>query len=228
MREFCRAFIRRLLSLFRGRHLEEELDEELRSHVEMAVEMNQRKGMSAEEARREALRSFGGVEKTKELYRERRGLPMIETTLQDMRFGFRMLRRSPGFSVLAILCLTLGIGANAAVFSWVEGILFRPYPAVSHQERLLALGGTARGETGGGPLSWPDFVDLQRSCTLFDTLFVSKITGTTLSIGDRAERTIGSIVSANYFDAIGVHPILGRGFEPGEDSGKECASRDGD
>lgn len=222
MREFCRAFIRRLLSLFRGRHLEEELDEELRSHVEMAVEMNQRKGMSAEEARREALRSFGGVEKTKELYRERRGLPMIETTLQDMRFGFRMLRRSPGFSVLAILCLTLGIGANAAVFSWVEGILFRPYPAVSHQERLLALGGTARGETGGGPLSWPDFVDLQRSCTLFDTLFVSKITGTTLSIGDRAERTIGSIVSANYFDAIGVHPILGRGFEPGEDSGRSA------
>ena len=178
--------------------------------------------MSEEEARREALRSFGGVEQTKELYREQRGVPMIETTLQDLRFGLRMLRRSPGFSVLAILCLTLGIGANAAVFSWVEGILFRPYPAVSHQERLLALGGTERGEAGGTPLSWPDFADLQRSSTLFDTLFVSKITGTTLSIGDRAERITGSIVSANYFDAIGVHPILGRGFEPGEDTGRNA------
>ncbi len=147
---------------------------------------------------------------------------MIETTLQDLRFGLRMLRRSPGFSVLAILCLTLGIGANAAVFSWVEGILFRPYPAVVHQERLLALAGTARGETGATSLSWPDFLDLQRNCTLFDAFFVSKITGTTLSIGDRAERTIGSIVSANYFDAIGVHPMLGRGFEPSEDTGRSA------
>ena len=147
---------------------------------------------------------------------------MIETTLHDLRFGLRMLRRDPGFSILALLCLTLGIGANAAVFSWVEGILFRPYPLVTHQERLLALTGSARGETGHTGLSWPDFVDLRRSCTLFDSFFVSKITGTTLSIGDRAERTTGSIVSANYFDAIGVHPILGRGFEPGEDVGRNA------
>src|SRR5881296_2016717 len=106
----------------------------------------------------------------------------MQTFLQDLRFGFRMLRRSPGFSVLAILCLTLGIGANAAVFSWVEGILFRPYPLVSHEERLVAVGGTSRGEARGTPLSWPDFLDLQRRCTLCETLFVSKITGTTLSI----------------------------------------------
>jgi len=133
-----------------------------------------------------------------------------------------MLRRSPGFSLLAILCLTLGIGANAAVFSWIEGILFRPYPAVAHQERLVAIGGTSRDEPGGTPLSWPDFQDLQRSCTLCETLFVSKITGTTLSIGDRAERTTGSIVSANYFDAIGVPPMLGRGFLTDEDQGQSA------
>src|SRR6202166_3075550 len=222
MREFFRMLMNRLAAPFRRQRLEDDLDEELRSHLEMAVEANLSKGMSAEDARREALRSFGGVEQTKELYRDQRGLPMIETTLQDLRFGLRMLRRDPGFSILAILCLTLGIGANAAVFSWVEGILFRPYPAVSHQERLLALAGTARGETGATALSWPDFVDFERSCTLFDTFFVSKITGTTLSIGDRAERTVGSIVSANYFDAIGVRPILGRGFEPGEDSGRSA------
>jgi predicted permease len=222
MREFCRILIHRLAAIFRRRRLEDDLDAELRSHLEMAVERNLRKGMSAEDACRAAQREFGGIEQTKELYRDQRGLPMIETTLQDLRFGLRMLRRSPGFSVLAILCLTLGIGANAAVFSWIEGILFRPYPAVTHQERLVAVGGTSRGEPGGNPLSWPDFQDLQRTCTMCETLFVSKITGTTLSIGDRAERTTGSIVSANYFDAIGVHPILGRGFLPGEDAGQSA------
>src|SRR5712671_6585593 len=220
MREFFGTFIRRVMALFRRRRLEDDLDEELRSHLEMAVERNLGKGMSAEDARREGLRSFGGVEQTKESYRDQRGLPMIETTLQDLRFGLRMLRRSPGFSILAILCLTLAIGANAAVFSWVEGILFRPYPAVVHQEQLFALTGTALGEAD--LTSWPDLLDLQRSCTLVDSFIVTKIMGTTLSIGDRAEVTTGSIVSANYFDAIGVHPILGRGFEPGEDSGRNA------
>src|SRR5437660_3047556 len=217
-----RSIVQRLTALFRRRRLEDDLDDELRSHLEMSAEVNLRKGMSPADARREALRSFGGVEQTKEIYREQRGLPMIETTWQDLRFALRMLRRSPGFSLLAILCLTLGIGANAAVFSWIEGILFRPYPAVAHQERLVAIGGTSRDEPRGTPLSWPDFQDLQRSCTLCETVFVSKITGTTLSIGDRAERTTGSIVSANYFDAIGVHPILGRGFLPGEDIGQSA------
>src|SRR6266566_3181974 len=222
MREFFRTLMQRMAALFRRRRLEDDLDEELRSHLEMAIELHLRKGMSAEDARRGALRSFGGVEQTKENYRDQRGLPMIDTTLQDLRFGLRMLRRSPGFSILAILCLTLGIGANAAVFSWVEGILFRPYPAVAHQEQLFALTGTARGESEPTGISWPDLLDLQRSCTLFDSFIVTKIMGTTLSIGDRAEVTTGSIVSANYFDAIGVHPILGRGFEPGEDSGRNA------
>jgi macrolide transport system ATP-binding/permease protein len=222
MRKLFHTLTLRLAALFRRGRLEDDLDEELRSHLEMAVELNVRKGMDAENARREALRSFGGLEQTKENYRDQRGLPMIETTLQDLRFGLRMLWRSPGFSLLAILCLTLGIGANAAVFSWVEGILFRPYPAVTHQEQLLALTGTARGESGPTSISWPDLLDLQRSCTLVDSFIVTKIMGTTLSIGDRAEVTVGSIVSANYFDAIGVHPILGRGFEPGEDVGRNA------
>src|ERR1700674_675630 len=221
MREFFGTFIRRLAAaLFRRRRLEDDLDEEVRSHLELAVELNMGKGMSAEDARREALRSFGGVERSKEMYRDQRGLPMIETAWHDLRFGFRMLRRSPGFSLLAILCLTLGIGANAAVFSWVEGILFRPYPAVVHQEQLFAFTGTALGEAD--LTSWPDLLDLQRSCTLIDSFIVTKIMGTSLSVGDRAEVTTGSIVSANYFDAIGVHPILGRGFEPGEDVGRNA------
>src|SRR2546426_5733182 len=143
--------------------------------------------------------------------------------IQDLRYGFRMLRRSPGFSLLAILCLTLGIGANAAVFSWIEGILLRPFPLVVDQDRLLAVAGTNRGAAGALiEMSWPDFQDLARNCTLIEAFISEKITGTTLSIGDRAERAPGSMVSANYFDAIGVRPMLGRGFEPGEDSGRNA------
>jgi macrolide transport system ATP-binding/permease protein len=220
MREFFRTFVQRLRGLFIRRRLEADLDEELRSHLEMAIELNMRNGMSADDAHHAALRNFGGVERTKEIYRDLRGLPILETTWQDLRFGLRMLRRSPGFALLAILCLTLGIGANAAVFSWIEGILFRPYPAVVHQEQLFALTGTVLGEVD--LTSWPDLQDLQRSCKMVDSFIVSKIMSTTLSMGDRAEASRGSIVSANYFDAIGVHPILGRGFEASEDSGRNA------
>src|ERR1700741_1558306 len=173
MRELLRTFVPRLVALFRRRRLEDDLDEELRSHLEMAIELNVRRGMSAAEASRQALRNFGGVEQNKGMCRDQGGLPMIETAWQDLRFGLRILRRSPGFSLLAILCLTLGIGANAAVFSWIEGILFRPYPLVSHQEQLFAVTGTARGQSGPDGVSWPDLLDLQKSCTLSDAFIVT-------------------------------------------------------
>src|SRR5256886_3985569 len=146
----------------------------------------------------------------------------MQTFLQDLRFGFRMLRRSPGFSILAILCLTLGIGTNAAVLSWIEGILIRPYPLVAHQDRMFALNATTRGETGYTGLSYPEFLDYEKNSTLFESFIVDKITGTTLSVGDRAERASGAIVSANYFDALGVRPILGRGFRPEEGGGRNA------
>src|SRR6266436_9260543 len=212
----------RLRSIFHKNGAELDLSEELQFHLQNQIDEYVAQGMNPKEARHAALRSLGGIEQAKEECRDARKVNLIENFLQDVRYGIRMLRRSPGFSILAILCLTLGIGANAAVFSWIEGILFRPYPGVAHQERLVALGGTSRGEARGNPLSWPDYLDLQRSCTLCETLFVSKITGTTLSIGERAERTTGSIVSANYFDAIGVPPLLGRGFLPGEDQGQSA------
>src|ERR1700674_1841754 len=210
----------RLRSILHKNRAELDLSEELQFHLQNQIDEYVAQGMNPKEARHAALRSLGGIEQAKEECRDARKVNLMENFLQDVRFGLRMLRRSPGFSLLAILCLTLGIGASAAVFSWIEGILFRPHPAAAHQERLVAIGGTSRDEPRGTPLSWPDFQDLQRSCTLCETLFVSKITGTTLSIGDRAERTTGSIVSANYFDAIGVPPMLGRGFLPGEDQGQ--------
>jgi predicted permease len=146
----------------------------------------------------------------------------MQTFFQDLRFGFRILRRSPGFSVLAILCLTLGIGTNAAVLSWIEGILIRPYPLVAHQDRMFALNATTRGENGYTGLSYPEFLDYEKSSRLFESFIVDKITGTTLNVGDRAERASGAIVSANYFDALGVKPILGRGFRPEEGEGRNA------
>src|SRR6201987_4767669 len=140
----------------------------------------------------------------------------MQTFLQDLRFGFRMFLRNPGFSILALLCLTLGIGTNAAVLSWIEGILIRPYPLVPHQDRMFALIGTPRGVPGHNGLSYPDFLDLEKNSTLFESFIIDRITGTTLSVGDRAERASGGIVSANYFDALGVRPMLGRGFRPEE------------
>src|SRR6516162_2317489 len=210
----------RLRSLFRKSKAEADLGDELQFHLQNQIDEFVAQGMNPQEARRAAVQSLGGVEQIKEECREMRHSNLIEHFLQDLRFGLRMLRRSPGFTFLVVLCLTLGIGANAAVFSWVEGILIRPYPLVSHQERLVTLTGTVRDQRD--QTSWPDLLDVQRSCTLCETLFLSNITGATVSVGERAQVITGSIVSANYFDAIGVHPILGRGFEPGEDTGRNA------
>src|SRR5579864_2660203 len=146
----------------------------------------------------------------------------LQNLARDLSFGVRMLRRSPGFSLIVIVCLTLGIGANTAVFSWIEGILLRPFQMVRDQNRLVALGQTVRGQNYIDDISYPDLLDLQRNSKLIDSFIVSKITGTTLNIGDRAQTAAGSIVSANYFSALGIRPFLGRGFDPAEDQGRNA------
>jgi predicted permease len=209
-----RAFLRNLLF---DRRVDVDLAAEVQAHLGMLKDEYLRKGLRPDEAERAARIELGGIEQVKEEVRLQRVGNWVGSLLSDCRFAFRQLRKAPAFTAIAVLILALGIGANAAVFSWVEGVLIRPYPLVSHQERLIALAGTVGGERD--ETSWPDLLDVQRSCTLCETLFVSNITGATLSIGERAETLTGSIVSANYFDAIGVHPILGRGFEPSEDVG---------
>src|SRR5207244_9257166 len=212
----------RLRSIFHKNQTELDLSEELQFHLQNQIDEYVAQGMNPKEARHAAFRSLGGIEQAKEECRDARKVNLIDNFLQDVRFGLRILRRSPGFSILAILCLTLGIGANAAVFSWIEGILFRPYPAVTHQDRLVAVVGTARGEPGNPDVSWPDLVDFRSGCPRIEAFIAEKITGVTLTIGDRAERATGSVVSSNYFDARGVRPILGRGFEPSEEVGRNA------
>jgi predicted permease len=210
----------RLRSFFHPNQMDQEMKEELREHLEQQISENIAKGMPLEEARRSAMLTMGGLTQVEQQCRDARGGSVFQDFIQDLRYGFRQLHRSPGFSALTILCLTLGIGANAAVFSWVEGILFRPYPLVAHQERLFAVAGMVPGKTIDG-LSWPDFLDLRRNCTLCEDAFVTTIRSSTLNVGDHAEVTTGSIVSANYFEALDVRPILGRGFEAGEDVGND-------
>ncbi|HSB76095.1 MAG TPA: ABC transporter permease, partial [Terriglobales bacterium] len=219
--------LRFLLDRLLRRHaLDREMDEEIRSHLAERAAHLQREGVPPAEAARRARLEFGGVENYKEQCRDSRHFHLLHAFFQDLRFAGRMFRRTPGVFLLALVCLTVGIGANAAVWSWIEGILLRPFPAVAHQERMMALAGTYRGAAGGVGnsigISWPDFLELRKGCTLFDAFIADRIVGTNLGIGNRAQRATGSVVSANYFDALGVHPILGRGFEPGEEAGRNA------
>src|ERR1041385_4856412 len=216
-----RAWFCRVTGLFCKSDVEAEMSEEMRAHLDFLTERKTEQGLSPSEARHAALREFGGVEQIKEVAREQLVWRWADEFLHDLRYGARMLFRNPAFSTLAILCLTLGIGTNAAVLSWIEGILIRPYPLVAHQDRMFALIGTTRGTERGG-LSYPDFVDLEKNSTLFESFIIDRIVGTTLSVGDRAERAIGGLVSANYFDALGVQPLLGRGFRPEEGTGRNA------
>jgi len=217
-----RAWFSRLFGFFQKNRRDVEMADEMQTHVDLLTERNIASGMSQTDARNAALREFGGVEQIKETAREQRVWRWADEFVQDVRFGARMLLRTPGFSILAILCLTLGIGTNAAVLSWIEGILVRPYPLVAHQDRMFALNATTRGTPGYTGLSYPEFLDYQKNSTLFESFMIDRIMGTSLSVGDRAERVPGGIVSANYFDALGVKLLLGRGFRPEEGEGRNA------
>ena len=131
----------RLRSLLWRRRVEQDLDDELRYNLEEVIRERTESGVSAAQARREALREIGGLEQAKERCRDARGLGFLETTVQDIRYGARGLRRNPGFSAVVVLTLALGLGANTAIFSLVNGILLEPLPYRS-PERLVSITGT--------------------------------------------------------------------------------------
>jgi hypothetical protein len=179
-----RAWFSRLFGLFSKNRHNAEMAEEMRQHVDLLTERKIAAGMPAADARNAALREFGGVEQIKETAREQRIWRWADEFIQDIRFGARMLWRTPGFSTLAILCLTLGIGTNAAVLGWIEEILIRPYPLVAHQDRMVALFGTKQGSTEREGLSYPDFLDLQKT---------RLCSNRSLSIGSWARRSASAI-----------------------------------
>ncbi len=161
--EWLAIFGARLRGLFHKRHLDGDLDAELQAHLELLTEENIRRGLSPEDARYAARREFGGVEQVKELHRDQRGIPFLDALLQDLRFALRAFAKRPGFALVAILTLALGIGATTAVFSVVDRILFRslPYP---HDERLVSFGDKAPFEANEFVLG-PDYVDWKKAQT---------------------------------------------------------------
>ncbi|MGA9936956.1 MAG: ABC transporter permease [Candidatus Acidiferrales bacterium] len=212
-----RACFARFGGLFGKERRDRELADELEAHLQMQIDDNVHAGMTPEEARRQALIQLGGVEQTKEHYRDRRGLPWLETLLQDVRFGLRMLRKSPLLTFALVFSLALGIGVNAAVFSIVNGYLLRPLP-VPHPEQIAVLASEQQGDTlGATAFSCPDLVDFRKeSSRVFSDVFAWKLWLVGFSADGRADRLYVSCVTGNYFSALGLKPALGRLFLPGE------------
>jgi putative ABC transport system permease protein len=223
---WMRVLVARCSVLFRRKRLEETLDEELRAHLEMLRDDYLKRGLSPEEARYAAQRTFGGLEQVKEEYREQRGFIMMETLIQDLRYGLRQLRRNPGFTIVAVLTLALGIGANTAIFSVVNAVVLRPLP-YSHSDRLVWIAESIPAlnveiATGGDYVDWKD-----QSHTLDGVAAYDKGAAAEGGAAQSADfnltgrgtpaRVHGVNVSASFFATLGVEPQLGRAFTENED-----------
>ncbi|MQA92944.1 MAG: hypothetical protein GEU90_22475, partial [Gemmatimonas sp.] len=201
-------------ALWQRNRMEREMDEEMRLHLEMEIEDRVRAGMSPREARRTALRDFGGIERFKEEAREIRGIGAIEDLRQDARFTVRTLRKNPGFALVAVLTLALGIGANTAVFSVVDGTLLRPlpYPEADRVVRVQELdgNGSPMPVTGG---NFEDWREMSRSFEAIAVYTPPEFTPMMTVLGaNEAVRTRATWVTADFWRVMGVAPALGRSF----------------
>jgi predicted permease len=217
---WLRAWLSRLGALFGKQRRERELAAEMESHLQLHIDDNLRTGMSPAQARREAIMKLGGVEQTKENYRERRGLPLLEIFFQDLRFGARMLRKNPGFTIVAVLTLALGIAANATIFSFVSAVLYK-HPPVYDPGRVLVVYGTSAARAWGAnlnPVSAPNYFTWKSENLVFSDLAASEpYSSVNLSGKGEPEAVSANRATANYFSVIGAAPELGRTFSVGED-----------
>jgi putative ABC transport system permease protein len=197
--------------------MESEMDAELRFHIEAFGEDLARSGVPREEAMRRARIEFGGVERAKEECREARGISFIDSLLQDLRFGLRMLRKNPGYTAVAVLTLGIGIGANAAIFSMAQGLLLKPL-ALPHEERLVAVGELQANDRNDtirvSPANYLDWVSQSHS---FDHISAFDWGSVNVNAGTAPFSAQGIRVSRGFFEALGVKPLLGRIFLPDED-----------
>ncbi len=213
-----KLFHRLRASLRRGK-IEREMDAEMRFHLEMETAENIRRGMSEEEARRAALLSFGGVERTKEAYRDVARFRMVEDLWQDLRYGARMLLKNPGFTAVAVIALALGIGANTAIFSVVNAVLLKPLPYHDPQ-RLVWVTEDKWGKEGeweGEYAGSIDYILWQAESKAFEHLVAFRSGNVFLTGRGEPERLDAVWATANLFPALGVAPQLGRAFMPEED-----------
>lgn len=211
--------LRTRLRLLRRRRAETDLSDEFRFHLEMETDKNVRAGMSPSAARRRAEAAFGGVDRHQEAMRDERGVRVLEDCIRDVRVALRTFARSPGFAVAAVLTLALAIGANAVVFTMVNGLLFRPFP-VPDPDRLVALWETDPGDGGPRQLAWDDYVDWRDRSGIFARAAAQATAPLALSSaknGDRAAEMVWSeVVTDDFFSVLGLTPVIGRFFLRGE------------
>ena len=206
----------RLRSLFRWAQADQELDEELRDHLERKTEEYVAQGMTREEAHRRTRLDLGGVEKVKEECRDARGVNFIESLLQDLRYGLRMLSKNPWLMFVAVLTAALGIAANVTVFSVVDALFLRSVPA-KNPERLVRI--LAPENNGGGYFSVPEFAYLREHSKTVEDLTTHYSTAPLyISANGETGEVQGAVVSSSYFPLLGLRPYLGRFFTPDEDS----------
>ncbi|HKT52682.1 MAG TPA: ABC transporter permease [Candidatus Angelobacter sp.] len=208
--------MRSLLSaLFRRSHRDLDMDEELRAHIEHRADDLERSGFSRSEAHRQASIEFGGYERYKEECREASGAHFFETLFQDVRFGLRTLRKSPGFAAIAVLTLALGIGATTAMFSVVQGVMLAPLP-YPHPDRLVLIW-QSNPHAPHVSLSLPDFRDWQRDARSFEALSGLRWYEFNLNSPGNPEHVDGYEIPSGFFKMLGVRPAMGREFSPQED-----------
>jgi putative ABC transport system permease protein len=201
----------RLRALFFKSKLEDELQAELQFHLEREIEENIVRGMTPEEARHEAIRSFGGVERVKEESRDARGVRLLEELWQDLRYGARMLLKHPGFTLIAVITLALGIGANTAIFSVVNAVLLKSLP-YDETDRLVFLN-----HGGEGAISYPNFADWRSQNQVFEKIGAYNYGDYNLTGDGEAERLRAAQMSADLFGALRARAALGRVFTNDED-----------
>jgi len=207
----------RFRALFQKEKLDTQMDDEMRSHIEMQTQENIEAGMKPEEARYAALRQFGRVEAIKEACRDQRGVCWLENLFQDIRYGARRLRRSPGFTAVAVLTLALGIGANTVIFSLVNALLLRTVSGVTEPQQLAAFEFKEGEMARRMPLfSYPDFVDLRQSVDVFSDMAASGAVDLTVNDETQTARIQGLLVTPNWFRMLGVPMRAGRGFTADE------------
>ena len=205
-----------LSRLFGRRKREKELDEEVRSHLEMAARERMERGDTAKEAGHAARREFGNVGLVQEVTHDAWGWGFLDRLAQDVRFGMRMLAKSPGFTTVAILTLALGIGANTALFSIVNGVLLNPLP-YPEPEQLVELR-ESKPNFATGSISYPNFLDWQKDNRTFASMAILRGNRSFILTGlGEAEQVDAVFVSTGFFEQLGVNPVLGRAFAPGED-----------
>jgi predicted permease len=220
MREL-RAIWKRLCGTFGRGQANGDFDEEIESHIELDTERGMREGLSREEARRQALIRLGGAEQARNLYRERRGLPWLESLGRDVGYAFRRLRKRPGLTAAAVVSIGLGIGANATIFSMVSRFVLRPAP-VGDPGSLMAIAVKHDGQTCCDEFSKPQYLDVREQAQSFSGIAAYYgILPASIGGSGEPERVWGQAVTPNFFDVTQVRLVLGRGFAGNDERAPE-------